>query len=350
MSKYACREINEITPYVPGEQLGGYIKLNTNESPFPPSSGVTAAVKRASKELNLYPDPESGALKEVLSARYGVDKQNIFIGNGSDEVLAFIFQAFGRKSGMAFPDLTYGFYSVYCDLYGAAKRIIPLDADYRIDVNDYLDIKETIVLANPNAQTGIALSRDEIEQIVCRNPDRLVIIDEAYIDFGGESAVPLLAQYDNLIVVSTFSKSRSLAGARVGYCFSSSELIADVNKVKYSFNSYNVNRLSEAAAVAAITDDDYYMTRAKEIAAIRERFKNVLSCGNVKVTDSKGNFVLVYGVEGKALYEHLKSAGFLVRYLGGRASDAVRISIGKSLDMERLAKIIIDYLNQGAQL
>ena len=239
MSKYFTDRLGGLVPYTPGEQPKDmqYIKLNTNESPFPPSKSVSEAVFSESKKLQLYSDPESINVRTKLSEVYGVDKSQIIVTNGSDEVLNFAFMAFGdEKNPLVFPNITYGFYPVFAELNRIPYKEIPLKDDFTIDVNDYIGVNSTVVIANPNAPTGICLSLDEIEQIIKSNADNVVIIDEAYVDFGAESAINLINKYDNLLVVQTFSKSRSMAGARLGFAIGNEKLIADLNTIKYSTN------------------------------------------------------------------------------------------------------------------
>ncbi len=262
MSQFLNGALRRLTPYTPGEQPRNqaYIKLNTNESPYPPSPGVLAALNRAEGEnLRLYSDPEAVELREALAARYRVERESVFVANGSDEALSFAFLAYAADGrGVAFPDISYGFYAVFARLYGIPVRQVPLRADFRLAPEDYNHLHRTIVLANPNAPTGLALSRDEVEGIVRANPDAVVVVDEAYVDFGGESAVPLTARYPNLLVVQTFSKSRSMAGARLGYAIGDAALIQDLEAIRFSTNPYNVNRLTLRTGAAALAEQDYY--------------------------------------------------------------------------------------------
>ena len=260
MSRFFARRYAGLTEYVPGEQPRDqqYIKLNTNESPYPPSQGVLDAVSTAEvKKLNLYSDPDARDLTAAVAGAYGVGPENVFLSNGSDDILNFSFMAF-CDGGARFPEVTYGFYQVYAALHGVTYDTPALREDFSIDPQDYCSAGKTVVLANPNAQTGVALPLSDIERIVRSNPDNVVVIDEAYVDFGAESAVPLTKRYDNLLVVQTFSKSRSMAGARLGFAIGSAGLIADLNKIKYSTNPYNLNRLTQIAGVAALKDQAYY--------------------------------------------------------------------------------------------
>ena len=260
MSKFFTSRLSRLKPYVPGEQPKDvkYIKLNTNESPYPPSESVIAAATASAETLALYCDPECKRLTEKAAEIFGVSADRVIMTNGSDEVLNFAFMAFSdERRPVVFPDITYGFYPVFAELSRIPYRTIPLESDLSINVEDYIGIGENIVIANPNAPTGLALPLSDIERIVASNPDNVVIIDEAYVDFGGDSAIPLTEKYDNLLVTGTFSKSRSMAGARLGFGIGSPSLIADLNTIKYSTNPYNVNAITQAAGLAALEDNDY---------------------------------------------------------------------------------------------
>ena len=261
MSKFLVDKYQTIEPYTPGEQpkKGSLIKLNTNESPFAPSPKAVEAIAQASKDLNLYSDPEAKKLVDAIAEYYGVSPKNVIATNGSDETLAFCFQAFCDESTpAAYPDITYGFYKVFAKLYSIDSQVKPLKSDFSVDPADYMGVNATVFLANPNAPTGMALALEDIEKIALSNPGNVVIIDEAYVDFGGKSAVELTRKLSNLLVVQTFSKSRSLAGGRIGFAIGSEELIEDLRKIKYSFNPYNVGALPQAAAEAAIRDTEYF--------------------------------------------------------------------------------------------
>ena len=264
MSRFFNRSLDRLVPYTPGEQPQDqqYVKLNTNESPYPPSPGVIAALNaREAADLRLYSDPEAKVLKAVLAERYSVEPANIFVGNGSDEALNFAFLAYAADGrGAAFADITYGFYPVFAELYHIPVRIVPLKEDFTLDPEDYYGLHRTIVIANPNAPTGLALSRAQVEGILQANPDCVVVLDEAYVDFGGESCVSLTGRYPNLLVVQTYSKSRSMAGARLGYAIGDAALIQDLETIKFSTNPYNVNRLSLVAGTAALEDETYFQT------------------------------------------------------------------------------------------
>lgn len=346
MSKYFTYRLGGLVPYTPGEQPKDmqYIKLNTNESPFPPSKSVSEAVVSESKRLQLYSDPESINIRTKLSEVYGVDKSQIIVTNGSDEVLNFAFMAFGdEKNPLVFPNITYGFYPVFAELNRIPYEEIPLKDDFTIDVNDYMGVNSTVVIANPNAPTGICLSLDEIEQIVESNADNVVIIDEAYVDFGAESAVSLINKYDNLLVVQTFSKSRSMAGARLGFAIGNEKLIADLNTIKYSTNPYNVNRMTDAAGTAALADNDYYINNCNTIINNREWTVCELQKLGFTVLPSKANFVFAKcdKIDGEKLYLELKNRGILIRHFN---KDLIcqynRITIGTIEQMQKLIETI----------
>ena len=342
MSRFFSEKYASLTPYTPGEQPKDmqYVKLNTNESPFPPSPAVTAAAAEQSGKLQLYSDPESTALREKLAQVYGVKPSQVLATNGSDEVLNFAFMAFAdEKSPLAFPDISYGFYPVFAELNHIPYTQIPLKEDFSIDPADYMGINKTIVIANPNAPTGLCLSLAQIEEIVKTNPNNVVIIDEAYVDFGAESAVALIDRYDNLLVTQTFSKSRSMAGARLGFGIGNEKLIADLNTIKYSTNPYNVNRMTEFAGVAALEDNAYYMENAKTIMANRQWTKDQLEELSFTVLDSKANFLFAKSdrIDGEQLYLQLKKRGVLVRHFTKpRIAPYVRITVGTAEQMQIL--------------
>ena len=343
MSRFLSKKFEKLTPYVPGEQPRGqeYIKLNTNESPFPPSERVVSALNGAElSRLNRYSDPTAKELVDAIAEYYGIESGKVFVSNGSDESLAFIFDAFcdGNK-GIAFPDVTYGFYPVFADFFGIKYKTVPLDEKFRINVDDYADITDNVIIANPNAQTGIYLDGNEIEALVSQRSDRLVIIDEAYIDFGGESAVPLLDKCENLIVVQTFSKSRNLAGSRVGMAFASPGIINDLNTLRNSFNPYNLDRLAIIAGREAVKDVGYFKKCTAEIIRIREETVKALEGLSFEVLPSKANFIMARtnATGGGELYEELKRRGILVRHFNDeRIKDFVRITIGSAEQMKAL--------------
>lgn len=342
MSVYFNKNLENLRPYVPGEQPQcgeKFVKLNTNENPFSPAR---RAKKYGGDELRLYPDPECGELTRAIAEYYGVKQSEVLPVNGSDEALAFSFAAFGGD-GAVFPDVTYGFYKVFASLFNVKYREIPLADDFTVNTADYEGAGTAVFLANPNAQTGIYLDISEIERIVAQNPENVVVIDEAYIDFGGVSAVPLIKKYRNLVVVQTFSKSRSLAGARVGFAIADESLIGDLKRVKYSFNPYNVNRASIAAAVAAIKDEKRFEKSRSRIMAARSSLTVGLKSLGFEVLPSLSNFVLVRNsaICGGQLYKKLKERGFLVRHFDdARINDFVRITVGSERDCARLLKQI----------
>ena len=350
MSRFFTEKYAGLTPYTPGEQPRDmqYVKLNTNESPFPPSPGVTGAVAEHCSRLQLYSDPESTALRSKLAEVYGVKPQQILVTNGSDEVLNFAFMAFGSEAApLAFPDITYGFYPVFAELNHIPYTQIPLQADFSINPADYMGIGKTIVIANPNAPTGLCLPLSQIEAIVKSNPDHVVIVDEAYVDFGAESAVKLVDQYDNLLVTQTFSKSRSMAGARLGFGIANEKLIADLNTIKYATNPYNVNRMTEFAGVAALEENSYYIENAQTIIRNRQWTTEQLQKLGFTVLDSKANFVFAKSdkIDGEALYSKLKQRGVLVRHFTkDRITQFNRITIGTMAQMEILIKNIKEIL------
>ncbi len=340
MSRFFTTRLAALTPYVPGEQPQDkkYVKLNTNESPFPPSPGVSRAVTEEAGKLQLYSDPESAALRRTLADRYGLSPEQIMVSNGSDEALNFAFVAFGDETHpLVFPDITYGFYPVFAALNRIPYRTVPLDGDFRIRPEDYYDARGTVVLANPNAPTGLGLSLDQVEDILKRNRSSAVILDEAYVDFGGTSALPLLERYDNLLVVQTFSKSRSMAGARLGFAMGSPALIGDLKTIQYSTNPYNVNRMTAAAGIAALREQAYYDDCCRRIGENREWTKGALRDLGFTVLDSSANFLFARSdrIGGEALYLALKERGILIRHFTAeRIKDYNRITIGTREQME----------------
>ncbi len=353
MSSFLNPKYKELEVYTPGEQPQDmkYIKLNTNESPFPPSKGVLRAVnsKQASL-LRLYSDPECKRLRTALANLYGVKEENIYLSNGSDDILNFAFMAFtSNEIPAAFPEISYGFYKVFADLYGIEYKQIPLKEDFSIDVKDYIGLNCFIVIANPNAPTGRCLSVSQVEEIVKSNPNNVVLIDEAYVDFGGESCFELTKRYKNLLVVQTFSKSRSMAGARLGFAIADKEIIADLNRIKYSTNPYNINRITLVAGEAAVKDNDYYMDNCKKIVSAREYTDKELTKLGFDVIPSKANFVFAKSdkIGGKELYEKLKASGILVRHFSSdKIKDYNRITIGTLKDMQTFVKTVKDILEE----
>ena len=353
MSRYFSDRYASLVPYVPGEQPQDrrYLKLNTNESPFPPSPGVLAAVAEESGRLQLYSDPDARALREKMADTYGVTPDRVILSNGSDEVLNFAFMAFASDARpLVFPDITYGFYPVFAELNRLPYTEIPVRDDLSIDPADYYigGGKKTVVIANPNAPTGLFLPLSEIERIIKDN-DGVVIVDEAYVDFGGESAVRLTDKYDNLLVVGTFSKSRSMAGARLGFGIGSPELIRDLNTIRNSVNPYNVNRMTLAAGVAALTDAAYYRDNCKKIELAREKTATELASLGFTVIPSRANFLFAKhpAIGGKQLYLTLKDRGILIRHFDKpRIADYNRITVGTEEQMETLLCAIREILNE----
>jgi len=340
MSRFFSKKFASLEAYVPGEQPKEkrYVKLNTNESPFPPSPSVVAAAEEEAGRLNLYSDPECTPLVAKFAELFGVDKNMVIMTNGSDEVLNFAFMAFcDADHPIAFPDITYGFYPVFARLSGIPYTEIPLAEDFSVNPNDYIGRGENIVIANPNAPTGIALSLSDVEKIVASNPDNVVIIDEAYVDFGAESAISLVGKYDNLLVTGTFSKSRSLAGARLGFGVASEAIIRDLNTIKYSTNPYNVNRMTMLAGYRALCDNDYYMNNCKTVMENREYTAKRLRTLGFSVIPSSANFIFAESdeISGEELYLELKARGVLVRHFGKeKIKNFNRITIGTREQMD----------------
>ena len=343
MSKFLSPTLAAVTPYTPGEQPQDqqYIKLNTNESPYLPSPAVIAAVSEHEVEkLRLYSDPACADLLKAAAAHFGLQPEQIMPGNGSDENLFFALRAFcDADHPLAYADITYGCYGVWCGLMHIPSHIIPLKEDFTLDPKDYYGLNQTIVLANPNAPTGIALPRAEIEGILKANPNNVVIVDEAYVDFGGESCVPLIDRYENLLVVQTFSKSRQLAGARLGLAMGNAKLIADLNRVKFSLNPYNINRLTLKAGQAALEDTAYFEKTRAAIMDTRAWTMQQLTDRGFTVLDSRANFVFASTgrINGGELYKELKKNGILVRHFDApRIENWLRITIGTPEQMQAL--------------
>lgn len=335
MSRYMSSKHAALVPYVPGEQpriLGRLIKLNTNENPYPPHASVIAAAAAAAADCRLYSDPECLELRKKLAETYGVDKDEVICANSSDESLDLCFLTFCDETRPAvFPDVTYGFYKVYCDLYHIPYTEIPLTEAYTVNVQDYIGIGRNIFIANPNAPTGISLGRAEIEKIVQSNPDNIVVVDEAYVDFGGESCVDLIHRYDNLIVTMTYSKSRSMAGARLGFAIAARPLIADMNTVRNSRNPYNVNRMTLAAGIATLNEPEYTRENCARIVTTREYMRKELEALGFHVLPSAANFLFVRHekISGLALYERLKERGIFIRHFEtARLRDFNRVTVG----------------------
>lgn len=341
MSRFLDPKYNGIAPYTPGEQPragGRVIKLNTNENPYPPAPGVVPAAAAAAGKLQLYSDLTGGETLDLMAKRLGVGREQVMLSNGSDEVLAFCFQAL-CPGGAAFADLTYGFYPVYCALYGVAPHIVPLEEDFTLDPRAYMDCRRTLFIANPNAPTGLALDRGQIEDLLRWNRGSLVVVDEAYVDFGAETAVPLLEEFDNLLVVGTFSKARNLAGARLGYVAGSAELIADLSRIRFSFNPYNVNSMTLAAGKAALEDEAYFEDCRRKVMATRARSLGAMRDLGFACTKSVANFLFAAHpkVPAEVLQRRLYAAGIFVRWFNvPRIQNHLRITVGTEHEMERL--------------
>lgn len=353
MSRYWSELARGLTPYVPGEQprIPGLVKLNTNESPFAPSPMAIEAVRSAAADtLRLYPDPQATRLRKVLADYHGVAPDQVFVGNGSDEVLAHAFAALLKQpEPVLFPDVTYSFYPVYCRLLGIDHETVPLDTAMRVRIADYLDLDRggAIIIANPNAPTGIALPRAEIERLVRERADVPVVIDEAYVDFGAESATPLIRDHPNLLVVQTLSKSRALAGLRVGYALGDQALIEALTRVKDSFNCYPLGRPAQAGTIAAIQDEAYFQQTRSTIIANREGLTAALTGLGFDVLPSSANFVFARHPRhtGQALAAALRERAVLVRHFSGpRVSDFIRITIGSQAELDRLTDALADFL------
>lgn len=352
MSRFQSQKLRALTPYTPGEQPRDmqYIKLNTNESPFPPSKKAVAAAAEAAGKLQLYSDPTCRALCERLAEIYGVEADEVIATNGSDEVIDFAFQAFcDERTPATFADITYGFYPVFAQRNGVPFETVALRDDFSIDMTDYFGVGKTIFIANPNAPTGLALSRAQIEQILVHNPDNVVVVDEAYVDFGGESCVPLIHKYDNLLVTQTFSKSRSLAGGRLGFGIGSKALIADLQTIRYSTNPYNVNSMTLAAGLGVLEDEEYTRTNCQTIIENRGWTVTELQKRGFCMTDSKTNFIFAKHptVDGGVLYAELKKRGVLVRHFTAeRIKDYNRITVGSCEQMQALLAAVDEILEE----
>jgi len=347
MSRYWSPVVGTLSPYVPGEQpkLQDLVKLNTNEHPFGPSPKVLQALRAACDDsLKLYPDPGSDRLRQAIANHFKVQPDQVFVGNGSDEVLAHAFQALLKHDGpLLFPDITYSFYPVYCGLYQITGKAVPLTDEFCIDVQDYLPAAGHraggIIFPNPNAPTGRALALDEVERIVAANPDIVVVVDEAYVDFGAESATGLVSRYDNLLVIQTLSKSRALAGLRVGFAIGSRVLVEALERVKNSFNSYPIDRLAEAGAVAAIEDTAYFERTRLAVMATRENLSGQLQSLGFQVLPSAANFVFARhpGHDGAALAAALRERSIIVRHFKhARIDQFLRITVGTDAQCTRL--------------
>lgn len=353
MSKYWSRTVHHCEPYTPGEQPRGqsFIKLNTNENPYPPAPSVLKAISDNNGEsLRLYPDPECLELRQTIAEYYGLQEKEVFCGNGSDEVLAFAFQAFfdpGRT--ILFPEVTYTFYPVYAALYNLDFKTITLDKEFTVPLDQFCGGEAGgIILANPNAPTGKFVPLNGIRHLLEKNPQCVVIIDEAYVDFGGESALQLIKEFPNLLVVQTFSKSRSLAGLRVGFACGQKDLIMALNMIKNSFNSYPLDRLAQAGAIAAIRDQAYFEETRLQIIKTRERLIPALESLGFQVIESLANFIFISHpqVPAASLFQKLRENGILVRhYSVSQIDNYLRVTIGTEAEMERFKQVLADLLS-----
>ena len=354
MSRYWSDIVHRLTPYVPGEQpaLAHPVKLNTNENPYPPSPAVLRAIRdelgEHAESLRRYPDPTARVLRETVAAHHRLKAEQVFAGNGSDEVLALVFQALLKHDKpILFPDITYSFYPTYARLYDVEYRTIPLDDTFQIRADDYMQPNGGIIFPNPNAPTGHALQLSDIERIVASNPDSVVVIDEAYVDFGAQSAISLIGKYPNLLVVHTTSKSRSLAGMRVGFAFGDAALIDALNRVKDSFNSYPLDRLAQAAATAAYKDDAWFRECTEKVIASRERLTAQLTAPGFEVVPSSANFVFARheGYDAATLAKQLREKEIFVRHFRlPRIDQHLRISIGTDAECDTLLDALKDIL------
>ena len=345
--------LRRVIPYTPGEQPKGtgIIKLNTNENPYPPAPGVKEALMMLPEDaIRKYPDPTVGMLCAALAKRAGLEEDQVFVGVGSDDVLAMSFMAFfNSEQPVLFPDITYSFYDVWAELFRIPYRVVPLDENFRVCIEDYRQRAGGIVIPNPNAPTGLAKGTDKLEKLVIDHPECVVIIDEAYVDFGAESMIPLIERYENLLVVQTFSKSRSMAGMRIGAAFGSSKLIKALSDVKYSFNSYTINAPSIAAGVASLEDNSYFAETIEKIKATRERTKQELSRLGFVFPDSSSNFLFVThpDLQAKQLFAALRKENIIVRYFDKpRIDNYLRITIGTEEEMDILIAFLEKYVKQ----
>lgn len=351
MNTFWSQIAHELSPYVPGEQprIANLVKLNTNESPFGPSPLAVEAMRAAALDmLRLYPDPAATELRETLAEHHGVEPEQVFVGNGSDEVLAHAFVALLKQpKPLLFPDITYSFYPVWAQLFGVACETVPLDDGMRVRIEDYGREAGSIVIANPNAPTGIALPRAEIARLLKVRPDIPVLVDEAYVDFGGESAVPLIADHPNLLVVQTMSKSRALAGLRVGYALGDAGLIEALSRVKDSFNSYPLGRIAQAGATASLRDDAYFRETCAKVVAGRKAMTRELTSLGFAVLPSSANFVFASHPtqDGLKLAAALRERAVLVRHFNKpRTAPWLRITVGTEADTRRLIEALADIL------
>ncbi|MBQ2015559.1 MAG: histidinol-phosphate transaminase [Clostridia bacterium] len=358
MSKYFSSKFASLEPYVPGEQPQdmSYVKLNTNESPFDPPKEVVPVIRDAARNIRLYSDPESAELRQAIADYYGLEPENVMATNGSDEALNYAFMAFcDEEHPIVFPEITYGFYPVIATLNNIPFETISLREDYTIDSREYEGINKNICIANPNAPTGIAMALEEIEQIVRTNPDNIIIIDEAYVDFGARSAVPLLYRYDNLLVTQTFSKSRSLAGGRLGFILGAKDLIADMNTLRNASNPYNINRMTAKAGIVTLRENTYFRNSCQAIQFNRRYTSRALAALGFEILPSSANFLFVRSdrIGGEELYRKLKEKGVLIRHFSDpKISDWNRVTIGTKVQMDiflaKVEEIFVEQDEEGA--
>ena len=352
MSRFFSKKYKDLVPYVPGEQPQdrSYIKLNTNESPFQASPRAQAAVVEAAKRLQLYSDPHCTLLTKKAAETYGVSTDEVIFTNGSDELLNFVIMAFcDGETPAAFPDITYGFYTVFADLNAVPYTQIPLMEDFSVNVSDYIGCNKTVIIANPNAPTGLALPLADVEKIVKSNPNNVMVIDEAYVDFGGQTAVPLIKKYDNLLIVQTFSKSRSMAGARLGMAIGSKALIQDLRNIQFSTNPFNVNAMTMAAGLGALEDEAYFKENCGKIIENREWTTRELAKLGFTTIPSQTNFILTKtpAIGGNELYLRLKAKGILIRHFDKpRLRDYIRVTIGTAEEMQAFVAAVQQILEE----
>lgn len=362
MSRFWSSVIQQLSPYVPGEQPkangpDGLIKLNTNENPYPPSPQVIAAIQKQSEQgLQKYPDPNGQSLKNSIADYYSLDAKQIFVGNSSDEVLAHTFQAFFTDrvgvddKPLCFPDITYGFYPVYCKLYKIPYKVIPLAADFLLDIDQYPKDNRGIIFANPNAPTGLNLTLSTIEKLLQQHSDSVVVVDEAYVDFGGDSAIALIDKYENLLITQTLSKSRALAGLRVGYACGNADLIDALEKVKNSFNAYPLDQLALEGACASFEDEHYFQEQRQRVIETRKLTIIELRTLGFDVLESKGNFIFAKppkAISALDVFEGLREKDIIVRYFDKpRINEYLRISVGTDVEMQKLIAVLKSLLIQ----
>ncbi len=345
MSRYFTSRFSSLVPYVPGEQPKSrdFIKLNTNENPYPPSEKAIKKARLAAQSLELYSDPDCTALCAEIAHTFGVLPSEVICGNGSDEILNFAFSAYCDEENPAvFADITYGFYPVFAEINRVPYRVIPLGDDFRINASDYYNAGGTVFIANPNAPTSLSLTRADIEAIIKRNRGNIIVIDEAYVDFGGETCIPLIKKYDNVVVTRTFSKSRSMAGARLGFGIASAELIKDMNTVRFSTNPYNVNSMTMAAGLGALSDEEYTQENIRRVKKTRDNTVSALRRLGFEVPDSSTNFLFVRhsGISGEEFYLKMKENGILIRHFSSdKIKDYNRVTVGTEEQMKEFIAV-----------